>query len=93
MFTRAAVQEGNSGVWERPFGLHTNSLALEGLGTGPGHGWPLLGQGPAETGHTGEEEDQTQPNGCLCVMEMGKDGRIWPKDSPVQSSNIQVETG
>lgn len=43
-------------------------------------------------------EGKSNPNPCgchsLCVMKMGKDfGRIWPKDCPLQSSNIQVETG
>lgn len=45
-------------MWERAFGVHKSSqaksLALGGLRPGPGHGWPLLGQGPGET--VGEEE-------------------------------------
>lgn len=50
---------------ERAFGVHTSSqaksLALGGLGPGPGCGWPLLGQGPGETERTVGEEEQPQP--------------------------------
>lgn len=69
-------------MWERAFGVHTNSeaksLALGGLGPGPGHGWPLLGQ---RLSTLLERKSSPNPCGChsLCVMKMDKDGRIWPR--------------
>lgn len=65
----------------------------EGWGQSQGMAGLCLGRVLVRLGTLVKRESKPNPYGCLCVMKMGKDGRIWPKDCPVQSSNIQVETG